>query len=422
MKRTLLFAGLAILALSSSAQKFTRSLSQEIASQRKMVYNPTAAESSFTSSKTTAKMAPARIAHDGIYGLYISSSTDYTGTHPGCDSVWIAKDDITFQDGTKANTKIILCSESRPLTYYGNYDATTKKITVPALQYTGEYINAKSGIDYKTYIFSWVGGTEDDLLAGNLDNVQSSNDPITYTVNEDGSIDLDQLGLCFGIEDQESPWKNIFLQHFKPANAVISFTNSSKEYANAAYVDDFTYNVNVYGFAWFPGASGFDLSSVTSIDVNEDLSVTLHAGQEVWSCDILGVSDEEAGDYFMIYGTKPAEEEGYVTYDPDLTNGTVSGVLSGNAIQLYSFPIASKIWNDAATGEPKGYMLWYTGTTIVLDEGNYSAAGTQGIKDVNAQTREDIVKNTKTYNLCGQRVNYNSKGLVIRGGKKFFNK
>ena len=94
-------------------------------------------------------------------------------------------------------------------------------------------------------------------------------------------------------------------------------------------------------------------------------------------------------------------------------------MLSGNKIIMDSFPVFTNFWNDPATGEQSAYGFWYLNYVITLDEGVFKAdpsyAGINGVT-------ETSVKNVKTYNLFGQEVPANTKGLVIRGGKKFFNK
>lgn len=49
--------------------------------------------------------------------------------------------------------------------------------------------------------------------------------------------------------------------------------------------------------------------------------------------------------------------------------------------------------------------------------GVYFGDGTTGIQEINTQNVDD---DTPTYNLAGQRVNANHKGLIIKDGKKYF--
>ncbi|MBO4964437.1 MAG: hypothetical protein J6C31_08365, partial [Prevotella sp.] len=49
----------------------------------------------------------------------------------------------------------------------------------------------------------------------------------------------------------------------------------------------------------------------------------------------------------------------------------------------------------------------------------YEAGSADGIADINADVND---ANAPAYNLAGQRVNANAKGLVIKNGKKYVNK
>ena len=49
---------------------------------------------------------------------------------------------------------------------------------------------------------------------------------------------------------------------------------------------------------------------------------------------------------------------------------------------------------------------------------SFTPGGTEGINDITT----DVDKNAPKYNLAGQRVDNNYKGVVIQNGKKFMNK
>lgn len=433
MRKFLLFACAAVLSLSASAQTLKSSLSKTVKIDNvkfdavapvKTVQN--------TAANKVAKAAPARLAHDGIYGLYVYESTDATGVNPGVDSVWVVKCNETMEGYDKTlNTKIILCSESAPITFFGTYDEETNKITCPALQYCGQFQRAASAgqdaIDYKFYLASWVG---EDL--SDLNQVKYSEDPIVLSVS-DGVITPECLGLCVAIETAEGEdaklWTNKFNIAMYPANATCSYKRQTgtdkitgdaimEDFINAAYVEDYTQSVTVYGFAWFLPSSGFGMSTVADLAVNQDLSVTFNAPQNAWPTSAFGISDENAGDWFRILGVKDIPDQpGYVTYD-ESDNAKLTGDLAANQIKMYTFPVATKLWNDPATGQLDGYIMWLQNYIITLDEGNFSADANSGISSVD----NAAVKSGKTYNLFGQEVPASTKGLVIRDGKKFFNK
>ncbi|MDY4731211.1 MAG: hypothetical protein SO294_02005, partial [Prevotella sp.] len=66
-----------------------------------------------------------------------------------------------------------------------------------------------------------------------------------------------------------------------------------------------------------------------------------------------------------------------------------------------------------------GYSMgWFGGVTISLDKDFQITAGIENVNN----TVESKIKNAKTFNIMGQRVNSNAKGLIIRDGKKFLKK
>ena len=66
----------------------------------------------------------------------------------------------------------------------------------------------------------------------------------------------------------------------------------------------------------------------------------------------------------------------------------------------------------------KTYVLTEKGGTGRLSGFSYVEGGT-GIANINADVND---ANAPAYNLAGQRVNANAKGLVIKNGKKYVNK
>ena len=66
----------------------------------------------------------------------------------------------------------------------------------------------------------------------------------------------------------------------------------------------------------------------------------------------------------------------------------------------------------------KTYVLTEKGGTGRLSGFSYAESGT-GIADINADVND---ADAPAYNLAGQRVNANAKGLIIKNGKKYVNK
>ena len=268
MKKVLLLACAAVMSLAANAQDYKQSVAKESLSLiGKMNVLHSAAAPEVDMSKVAmpkSRVAVKRAAHDGIYGLYIMDHTDFNGVGDGCDSIFVEKANVTEQ-GVTCNVKFRIPGESFDATskkyyntdfsFYGKYDEAEGKITCP----TGQVIckHFKYG-DFA--LFAWTGSTEDP------DNLMiDSENPITFTV-EDGTISLDQAGFAYYMVDYSTQqgknqfWTNLFNIAFKPANGMMEFALYNDKapeddqdpffYYNAAVaVEDFGYNVNVYGFA-----------------------------------------------------------------------------------------------------------------------------------------------------------------------------
>lgn len=419
MRKFLLSACAAVVSLAASAQVLQTPLCKTVLNNNVKFDNMTSVKAIKNVQSNAKKAAPARIAHDGIYGLYISAYTE-TDEKWSCDSVLVEKANVTDEEsGATYNTKFTFCSENAPTSFYGQYDAAAGTITCP-VQRSGSFSgNTTQGpVDYKFKV---------GVLLPSGDQYAFSQDPFVFTVDEDGTLllNVEEGGALANIIDGKSTlWNFFFSLELKPANAVISYSRAGRkegtydDFVHAAYVEDWGSNVSVYGYAWFQPSSGMGLSTLTSLDIDKDLNVLFTGPQIAFPVAPFGITDEEAGKYFKILGTKPGKEEGWVEADTSEPSH-VNGKLSGNKIVMDMFPVLTNLWKDPATQETKGYGFWYLNYVITLDEGVFQAdKNSTGINGVT----ETSVKNVKTYNLFGQEVPATTKGLVIRGGKKFFNK
>ena len=419
MRKFLLSACAAVVSLAASAQVLQTPLCNTVLNNNVKFDNMTSVKAIKNVQSNAKKAAPARIAHDGIYGLYISAYTELDEKW-SCDSVLVEKANVKDEEsGETYNTKFTFCSENAPTSFYGQYDAAAGTITCP-VQRSGSFSgNTTQGpVDYKFMV---------GVLLPSGDQYAFSKDPFVFTVDEDGTLLLDVEdggALANIIEEKSTLWNFFFSLELKPANAVISYSRPGRQegtyddFVHAAYVEDYGNNVSVYGYGWFQPSSGMGLSTVTSLDIDKYLNFLFTCPHNAFPLAPFGIRDEEAGKYFKICGTKPSAQEGYVEVDTG-TPSYVNGKLSGNKIIMDSFPVFSDFFNDPATGEQKAYGFWYLNYVVTLDEGNFQAAG--GSNGINGVT-ETAVKNVKTYNLFGQEVPATTKGLVIRDGKKFFNK
>lgn len=395
MRKYLLFVFAAIGAISVNAQKVAN---MRIASSeqlyQKVVNKMTTTNSAVMANvnKTVAK-APAL---NEITGNYIE---DNNFEFHECSAATVTLDGdsaiITFDDGYA--------------TVKGGYDPATGVINCSA-QTCGSYTNTQTKA---TYYFAIYGISELNLDEGKL----SITEDLSFTVADDKSISLDQLGYILVIYDSTDPeaidqtWNWHTETHFIPVNAVQaghtngrSTQNQWAEYSMPVAVEDFDFSVNVYGFCGY---------GCLSIDINEDGTVTIPTGQPMFD---LNNTEEEAavyGRYISFYGVDLTNDGGIST---NTDKPSVTGTINGNTITIGEYFRLCSLFDAEGSGYAEN---WYADeTTITLNEGNYLATG---IKEVTT-TREEMVKNAKTYNVMGQQVNRATKGLVIRNGKKFLNK
>ena len=71
--------------------------------------------------------------------------------------------------------------------------------------------------------------------------------------------------------------------------------------------------------------------------------------------------------------------------------------------------------DDAICGEKTFYIFRATGKSTYFNTFKITRGGSTGVKNINAKTEN----NGAIYNLAGQKVSNDFKGLVIKNGKKF---
>lgn len=399
MKKLLLFACAALTSMTVGAQT-------ELVSITKLAHNnvkeAVIAEKTSTINNAVAT-APAL---DAIVGNYTETSSD--GELITCSPATISI------DGT--NVKMVFANDA--VTATGTYDAATGIINI------GEQDCGSKTDSRGTWEFTVRGLAAINEDAGTL----STTKELSFTVDEDGNIDCNQLGYFIGVKKftalpgtsykdgqyDGATWTWAAEPRFIPCNGVQKGhqngrnTNGWEEFSNSVSIEDYEYSVNVYNYCEM---------GCLSIDVNEDGTVSIAMGQPMAD---LGFNTQEDidnfGKYLCIRGVD-LKGDGIST---NLDKETSVGTISGNTITITEYTrMTSLISPD---------QRWYTGNwyadgmTITLNTGNFKGAQTNGIEVVKP-TLEERAKNSKTYNLMGQQVNrVTAKGLLIRDGKKYINK
>lgn len=424
MRNLLLFACMAAFSVSASAQVKNEA---SYLSKMNTVCSPLRMETrSMVSGSKAAKPSVKKVMKagesDGIYGQYIMSSNGLSNGPSFCDNVTLEKVDTLIKvndtdEGTQCNVKFVCEGSSITYSYCGVYDEAKKTITCPALQYMASYTNTSTKVTYQMYLATLEGESLDDL-----NKVSVTDSPLTYTIDDDGNMTLDQLGIYMGIVDVEGYWTAWCSQEFKKANAVSTYTIYKEDCETPVYIEDYGTGYNIYNFLQMADGNAYGFGAIVGVDINDNGYLTMDANQNIWDAENLFGSSwtEEMGEYFVNYGITfgTGEYEGYVMRDTDLENGVDYAEYSqdGTAIGFYSFPVLSMPVTDPTTQEVGYYGTWASDVTITLNNGSFA-----GIKDVTANKTLNQ-KDTKCYNALGQQVSANAKGLVIRNGKKFYNK
>ncbi len=108
---------------------------------------------------------------------------------------------------------------------------------------------------------------------------------------------------------------------------------------------------------------------------------------------------------------------------PNILEGTDEGkTLGANqyALSLGQNSVGFYLWNGKSIGANKAYLILTASAGAKAFTFDFNDGETTGIKTIdNGQLTID---NSKTYNINGVRVNDNYKGIVIKNGKKIYQK
>lgn len=148
-------------------------------------------------------------------------------------------------------------------------------------------------------------------------------------------------------------------------------------------------------------------------------------------------SMEDGGQSSTVYDFELKNIEGATTYDEELATYFVNAdyailqpkeyvtSFTGSGASIIKFPVFANCKYDVhATGSKLTLVAFFFSenddVTVTTGTATLYAPGTSGISNVTVNNAEDA--NAPYYNLQGQRVNKDAKGILIQNGKKFINK
>ena len=400
MKKSLLIAFAAVLALTANAQKFdfsqgimpvTNISKREAAKALAKKIQNKAPQTFRDYSAVKAAFAQKAPEQADILGKYIDEETGYTNS----GTLTYKKNiPVTIFEKEKEGTTYVcihgLLGEGEDEGIMGVYDPSTGVIDCGNQTV---YNNAKYGNVA-------VCGIDGDNLVEEL----------SFTVDEDGTIAIDQDGWYAYLpdyepasEDDSNVWNLGWECFMAPVNGYFRYDLYSQsgwkdDQKDDIFIEDLGTAVNVYNY----------FGGTVSMTIDDDLKVSMPTKQVIATTP--SSANKDTYGYFVYL-------VGMNETTPDQTMEEISGPLSGNTIL---FPSYGCISSDE-DGDGRAYRTFYYDATIVLNEGNFIADAT-GIEEVKT-TLEDRIKNTKTYNMLGQQVDRSkATGLLIRGGKKYIKK
>lgn len=333
---------------------------------------------------------------NSIYGAYIFNEMRDDISCSALDT--LVAIDVTDADNYKYNVQFNWPGyRFDPIV--GNFDASTQTLTIPSGQ-----VIFKSD-DYEAAFFGFA---ENQYV-----------NEVHMKLNEDGSFEMEEDGWQMVIVTEGHKFEGYYIvsgndeRLLKPNARQGAYSTLSGgwpegdeyDYIAPAYVEDWGESVNVFNFC--------DYGQV-AIDINEDLTVSLAPGQIVDNVNYTEVNPSYGFDFGYFKVVALDENETSLVHNGERA---IVGVLSGNRIMLDGyFSIRTNYMPNVGCVSYGNFVYWQ----VMLSNGNFQA---DGIEEVTA-SREEIVKNTKTFNLMGQQVNRAdaAKGMLIRGGKKYIKK
>lgn len=426
MKKFLLFACAAVFSLAASAQKAVNPNAQckavHVNQAQKMSVNQEKMESSDLNASTLQLvkkmgMKKAAAGADKLVGKYVKVAYETYEDAPD-DNHFVTsgasiKETTIEADGQTYEVLLLtLAQEYGDVELLCEYDPEDQKLYVP-VQYCFEY---------KNYGKMEMYGVGDD---GYL-----SDDGITFSYDEEtGTLTMDQYGWVIYMTeyaeanpDDEYPFWDMSLGSEDALAQVngfmeFSYTNSKKEKVTEdpdIYVEDLGEEVNIFNF-WGTGC--------VNMIINDDYTVSMPNRQITGPLYLQ--NEDDYAIYSRFFHAYPLTDNGTVDTDAeyatgvllniDFTTGEFSSAKVGEPANGIYFNYLAKA--SLFDEEGSGYGSIMSGNIIVYPAG-FSATLPTAIKNVT----DNSAATNATFNLAGQRVSKDFKGVVVKGGKKMLMK
>lgn len=377
--------------------KMKRNVVGELKTDRFSAVREAIANGTATPSKRVLK-APSQTS---IYGTYIESDLDmwgdcYNVAQPALSAYEYEGQTVVLIEGLLQGYAEVLAT----------YDEETGKLDASGGQVC--YVDEDFG--------------EMLLLSLHEDDEEGLYGDVTFTVDDDGTINLDQYGLYIYMNEGEYEgecWTAGLYTVLARPNGTAGGYYSSNSWKDTnegpIYVEEADDMVTIFNFDTSEGHGG-----AIVVFLNED-----HTG-EVPNGQLVATGGSTTGDYFFY--SAYVGDDGYLNEDKDETHSTpvMWGTRADNGDKIMYFGYETEEQKAEGQGfytpvpnivlSEKGYwwLHWYNALRYQWTPATPSAI-TNVAKDVNPAMN-------KVYNLAGQQVRKDTKGIVISNGKKYLNK
>lgn len=351
------------------------------------------------------------------YQNYVSVAQNYEESYT-CDSVHVEAANVTDEEGNTYNVKINFLRDYAQ-DVYGVYDEDAQTLTIPAGQvcYTND-----------TYGDMTIAGLSAGETSGsyNVVDITFDVDPTDGTLmqQEDGYAVLIQEGTYAGyawISDfgniQWYPMNAYFTYMMSTNNGWTGTTTGAAVVDNGNSIDVY----NAFNIASIFNYQGYNGACI-SMDIDESagtctvkMGQNVYAGQEIYGSDWSNKA-ETYGEYWTLVGCAVDKTAGQISTDRTIESMTgkysaQTGYKAAGLTDTYDYyRIASGADSDGAA-----YGLWCYG--MLVEWGDLIVAGVDGVT-----VNKPATTNSNIYNLNGQLVGKDFKGLVIKNGKKMIQK
>lgn len=410
MKKFLLLACVAVATLAANAQEKSLAMPDMASTKSLVMTNPSIkpqklegnlANSKFSVKKFSpvAKNRVAKAAPSKMLANYIEDGTN-SGLHY-CDSVTV-KSIEAVQDsaGNTYNVQVSFGLGGVIQDVYGNYDAAAGTLTIPSFQACYE------DATYGTIVLA---AFDNDQWADNLSFEIDEESGIFY-MNEDGYMTVINDGDYAGYAFTPSMRGVSFLPKNGLMQVDLAGQSSWETIEMGVAITDDGYTLGIYNAYGYPAMYFGCYMEATY----EGETASFACNQNLYSLTFLAGSDVDTDTYGEYYYLVAGVVKDSAVYK-DRTATSIPAVKGEGEGYHYLYSDQYFLPSSKADADGASYGLWtYAPQFIWVD---YDPTG---ISEIAA--KKNRTTTSHIYNLAGQVVDKNYKGIVIKNGRKYVQK